>query len=128
MQKDANFPPLFTSTEAGVSLMKQHFETLKDRPYLSVALTRDSVCAGDDIDAPHEKTITIRSFTDPKTFAREAAAGYLPNVAGHGHVWVCVLNDQEVAEIRNDGVQSKVTEAKFSEENLVHFKYVSAPY
>jgi hypothetical protein len=78
--------------------MKQAFQILKDKPQTTVVLTRDSVCAGDDGDAPHEKTITTHSFTDPVVLARETSSGYLPSVAGIGHSWICVLN-----EIQNAG-------------------------
>ena len=77
-------------------LMKTAFQILKDKPQITVVLTRDSVCAGDDCDSPHEKTIKVHSFTDPEVLARETASGYLPNVAGVGHSWICVLNDKRL--------------------------------
>ena len=39
--------------------MKAEFQVLKARPKIPVVLTRDSVCAGDDCDAPHEKTVEV---------------------------------------------------------------------
>lgn len=106
--------------------MKKEFQVLKNRPEVSVVLTRDSVCAGDDCDAPHEKTIRIRSFVDPAALAREASSGYLPSVAGVGHSWICVLNEIRIAEIKTDGIQPLVREAEFGDSNRIHFTYVSA--
>ena len=50
-------------------------------------------CAGDDCDAPHEKTVEVYSFVDPEAFARGISSGYLPSVAGVGHSWTCLLNE-----------------------------------
>lgn len=108
--------------------MKKAFQILKDRPQIPVVLTRDSVCAGDDCDAPHEKTIKVHSFTDPEVLAREAATGYLPNVAGVGHSWICVLNDIKIAEIKTSGIQPLVGETTYDETNRIHFAYKSASY
>ena len=91
--------------------MKKPFQILKDRPKVHVILTRDSVCAADDCDAPHEKSMRVHSFTDPEALAREASSGYLPSVAGVGHSWTCRLNDLKIAEIRTDGIRALVREA-----------------
>ncbi len=108
--------------------MKKAFEILKDRPTISVVLTRDSVCAGDDCDAPHERTIRIHSFVDPEALAREAASGYLPTVAGVGHSWVCILNDIKIAEISTTGIRPLVRESVFAEHNRIRFVYRAATY
>lgn len=73
--------------------MKAEFQILNNRPKIPVILTRDSVCAGDDCEAPHEKTVEVHSFVDPEMFAREISSGYLPSVAGVGHSWTCVLKE-----------------------------------
>lgn len=108
--------------------MKKAFHVLKDRPQISVVLTRDSVCAGDDCDAPHEKTIQVYSFSDPEVLAREAASGYLPSVDGGGHSWICVLNDIKIAEIKTIGIQPLVRETTYHETNRIHFVYKLAHY
>lgn len=108
--------------------MKITFQVLKDRPQITVVLTRDSVCAGDDCDAPHEMTIKVHSFTDPEALARETASGYLPNVAGVGHSWICILNDIKIAEIRTTGIQPLVRETTYDETNRIYFVYISASY
>jgi len=73
------------------------------------------------MDAPHEKRIVIRSFTDPASLAREASANYLPKVAGIGHTCVCVLNEIEIAEIKTNEIRSLIDEAIFIEHNNIHF-------
>ena len=108
--------------------MKKAFQVLKDKPQISVILTRDSVCAADDCDAPHEKTIKIYSFIDPEALAREASSGYLPSVTGVGHSWICVLNNIKIAEIKMTEIQSLVREVTFNEKNRIHFVYKSATY
>ena len=99
---------------------------MKNQSKLSIMLTRDSVAAGDDYDAPHEKKITILPFTDPVSLARESATNYLPNVAGVGHSWVCVLNNVEIAEIKTNTILPLINEAIFNENNHIHFVYKSA--
>ena len=108
--------------------MKKAFQILKDRPKISIALTRDSVCAADRCDAPHEKAINIHSFVDPVHLAQETSSGYLPSVSGVGHSWICLLNDVKIAEITATGIQPFVREASFSKKNKIHFVYKSASY
>jgi hypothetical protein len=108
--------------------MKKAFEILRDRPIISVALTRDSVCAADDCFAPHQRTAKINSFVDPETMAQESSSGYLPTVAGVGHSWICVFNNIEIAEIKTTGIMALVREVSFTEENRIHFIYKSATY
>lgn len=108
--------------------MKRAFSVLKDRPQIPVVLTRDSVAAGDDCDAPHEKKIEIHSFADPEQLAREAASGYLPSVAGSGHVWTCLLNGTKIAEITTDGVRPLVEQVTFGESNRIFFQYKSSTH
>ena len=108
--------------------MKREFQVLKGRPRIPVVLTRDSVCAGDDVEAPHEKKIETHSFLDPEVLVRETSSGYLPSVAGVGHSWICILNDIRIAEIKMDGIHPLVRESEFSEDNRIHFVYKSAKY
>ena len=108
--------------------MKAEFQILKARPKIQVVLTRDSVCAGDDCDAPHQKTVEVYSFVDPEVFAREVSSGYLPSVAGVGHSWTCVLNGIMIAEITYSGIRALVRESPFSGENRAHFIYRAAQF
>jgi hypothetical protein len=108
--------------------MNAEFQVLKFRPKIPVVLTRDSVCAGDDCDAPHEKTVEVYSFVDPEVFAREVSSGYLPSVAGVGHSWTCVLNGVRTAEVTTSSIRALVRESPFSKENRAHFVYHSSTF
>lgn len=108
--------------------MKAEFQILKTKPKIQVVLTRDSVCAGDDCDAPHEKNVEVYSFVDPEAFTREVSSGYLPSIAGVGHSWTCELNRVKIAEISRSGIRALVRESPFSEENRVHFVYHSSTF
>lgn len=101
---------------------------MKGKPKITVVLTRDSVAAGDDSDAPHEKTVTVHSFMDPVLLARTLSTGYLPSVAGVGHTWTCVVNDVSVAEITTSEIRALVQQSPFAERNRAHFVYHSARY
>lgn len=106
--------------------MKTPFDILGDRPRISVTVTRDSVCAADDFDAPHERQLEAYSLLDAAAFAQAVSQGYLPSVAGVGHTWTCVLNDVRIAEIGGSGIRSLVRTTPFAEVNRVHFVYHAA--
>lgn len=108
--------------------MKKEFRIHTNQPQVTVTLTRDSVCAGDDCDAPHEKKITMHSFVDPIAFAQHASSGYLASVDGVGHSWVCLLNNTPIAEITHKGINALKRETVLEENNKVHFRYKSATY
>jgi len=105
--------------------MKAEFQVLKYRPQLDVILTRDSVCAGDDCDAPHREIRHVYSFIDPAVLIREISSGYLPNIDGPSHSWMCLFNDQKVAEITANGIKALTREIVFAERNKCHFVYNS---
>lgn len=108
--------------------MKKALQVLKNRPKIIFSVTRDSVCAGDDCDAPHQKSMEVTSFTDPEVLARELSAGYLPPVAGIGHTWDCLVNGKQIATIGCYRIDSLVREVALGENNEVHFRYHSATY
>ena len=108
--------------------MKKTFEILKDRPLVGIKLTRDSVCAGDDVDAPHEKTLHVHSFTDPVALTQELCSSYLPNVSGSGHSWIALLNGTKMSTIWTDGIKPTVQAVEYQEDNHVHFQYHSSTW
>lgn len=108
--------------------MKAAFDVLKGRTRVSLTVTRDSVCAGDDCEAPHEKSAEEYSFLDPVAFAQAVSSGYLPSVAGVGHTWTCLLNGARIAELTNSGIRPLVATTPFADANHVHFVYHSATY
>ena len=91
-------------------------------------LTRDSVCAGDDCDAPHEKIVEAHATPDAAALLIELATGYLASVGGFGHSWECLLNGKRIAVIWADGTAKKDESVEYEEINRVHFRYNSATY
>jgi hypothetical protein len=84
------------------------------------------VCAADDCDAPHKKTVTLPSFLDPADFIREILVRYpLPTISGGAATWTCHLDGEKIAVIAQQWSVPKamVTEMKFREINELHFKY-----
>jgi hypothetical protein len=56
---------------------------------MRIYLTRDSVAAGDDVDAPHARTITLRNIADVRTLVTAVKGAYpLPKIAGGKATWV----------------------------------------
>lgn len=83
---------------------------------------------GDDCDAPHEKSVTIHACATPEDFIRSLAAGYLPSVAGVGHTWDCLFNEDHAGTVSHRSIEVLVAEIIFAENNCVHFRYNSATY
>lgn len=99
---------------------------------MKISLTRDSVAAGDDIDAPHDLTLEIGTLTVEGICQRVWEVGYLPSVEGPT-TWVLV-GFGPVAIITQDfGFPPKVEADGFSEvklryelkrtNNRLHFNY-----
>lgn len=58
---------------------------------MRVILTRDSVAAGDDVDAPHEEAFSLPDGSPvAEVVARIAASGYLPRIGGGAATWSLV--------------------------------------
>jgi hypothetical protein len=65
-----------------------------------VIVERDSVCMGDDIDAPHSYSFKIASTATLKDmFSHLADRHYLASVAGLNHSWHASVGGQRVATI-----------------------------
>lgn len=96
---------------------------------VKITITRDSVAAGDDADAPHERLIEIApGRCDTVAFVRMIADGYLPRVKGVGHSWSAFLDDRLVASITVTDIQPKCAEIVLEADNSLHFKYHSATF
>ena len=121
-------PAVMTVLERSAKTLNPELQVLKARPKIPLVMTRDSVCAGDDSDAPHEKKIEVHSFLAPEAFVNATAIGYLPSVAGVGHSWTFVLNGLKIAEIGTSSIRALVGETPFADENYVHFVYHSATF
>ncbi len=106
--------------------MKSGYSILRDRPKLRVIVTRDSVCAGDDVMAPNQKEIEIHSFTEPEDFIRAVAYEYgMPQIQGGRATWEVLLNDRKIGVIAQEWAAPRPTvrEIHFDQENRVHLHY-----
>ena len=89
-------------------------------------ITRDSVSAGDDVDAPHRKHINLNKIMETKTFIEKISQKYLPNINGENHKWECLLNGKTLAIIEREKIIFKSFEIEYFKNNKVHFKYYPA--
>lgn len=107
-------------------MMKKQFSILKNKPRINIRVTRDSVCAADDVDAPHDQTISLPSFVNPTDFIRELLVHYsLPQIANGSATWTCHLNKNKIAVVAQQWISPKAitTELEFLDDNELHFKY-----
>jgi len=103
---------------------------------LSVVLRRDSVCAGDDIDAPHEEKIVMPSTaTLAQLFLELEKIKYLPSIAGKNESWEAYINQKLICRFGKNidhptfVVNEDITLSKFSSTNSeisVQLRYFSS--
>ncbi len=90
---------------------------------ITVIVTRDSVCAGDDVDAPHEVSYSF----DP-AILKDAVLKEVAKMTIDTHYpeqkWICVWNGINVAEYSKSGSSVDLEKIVLSNLNKVHFKYV----
>jgi len=106
--------------------MKLAFKVLRDRPTLRIRVTRDSVCAGDDVDAPNEKHVEVHSFTDPEAFIHAVTDAYgMPFIQGGRAAWVVLLNGDKIGVVAQEwnAPRASVRELQFQESNHVFLRY-----
>lgn len=78
-------------------------------------MTRDSVAAGDDFDAPHLISIDVSDNSRLKdAFKHLTQIQYLPTVAGRGHSWQAVINERIAANFVANKRQPKFSILLFS--------------
>lgn len=104
---------------------------------MRVVVTRDSVAAGDDADAPHRVSFEPDCAARiGEVFKHLEQIGYLPWVDGRGHRWYASAGSQTVAEFVANRRQpeftkllaSPLTEFAVHGELRIHFRYSSARY
>jgi len=67
---------------------------------LRIELTRDSVCAGDDCDAPHAERFTLPSpLPLLETLGLIKASRYLASIAGGRATWVAILDGEPIGVV-----------------------------
>ena len=96
---------------------------------IQIRLTRDSVCMADDIQ-DHTEIIDIALSRDILSVVMSIAKAYLPRIAGVGHTWDCLLNNEKIAVIDGNcrNITSSAGAVSFSNKNNLYFKYYSATY
>lgn len=73
---------------------------MSSAPAVTLECTRDSVCMGDDCNAPNPKTLHVSSsLTDPVALGEMLGKDYLPLVAGTGLSWELQLNGVKFARV-----------------------------
>ena len=100
-----------------------------------IKVERDSVCMGDDVDAPHTYSFNLPSNVALQDiFEHLAEKRYLASVAGKNHSWEALVSGKSLAIFKGNKKRpepSGVLSTKISQyvENgklYVHFKYNSA--
>lgn len=93
-------------------------------------VTRDSVCMGDDTDAPHYMELSLESTLPLKELISIILDKYqLASVASPMVHWICKINNVHVATVTvTDVSYSKINfeedcVVEFSSINKVHFNY-----
>ena len=108
--------------------MKIGFSILRDRPKITITVTRDSVCAADDVMAPNLKEIVVHSFTEPEDFISAVVSGYdMPQIQGSRAVWEVLLNEQKIGIVAQEWSSPKPTvkQIRLAEHNRVHLRYLA---
>lgn len=102
----------------------------------SVNIQRDSVCAGDDIEAPHSYAFAIQENALLKDiFDHLATESYLPSVSGVNHFWEAIIGIKIVAVFKgnnktpesSDNLLAPVSSCVNDGQIDMYFKYHSAP-
>ena len=77
-----------------------------------VKVERDSVCMGDDIDAPHSYSFKVSSSsTLNEVFEHLGSKRYLASVAGKNHSWEAVIENNSVALFKGNNQLPEPTTA-----------------
>jgi hypothetical protein len=78
---------------------------------IHIKCERDSVCAGDDVDAPHSYKFTVPENADlGEIFTHLEKKRYLALVAGLNHSWEAVIGKQTVATFKGNNRSPEVSE------------------
>ena len=96
---------------------------------IQLRLARDSVCMGDDVEC-HAKTLKIAPSVDTLAIIFDVAKKYLPTIAGRGHSWDCILNNENVAIVEGNcrKIKSIAKAILLIDSNSLYFKYNSATW
>lgn len=94
-----------------------------------IQLTRDSVCAGDDFDAPHPAEAHLplgANLVDLGHWITKNA--YLPSIAGGASVWVVEQDKIEIATLAHQPPSIMLTRnLDLSAKDAIHLRYKDLP-
>jgi len=100
-----------------------------------VKVERDSVCMGDDCDAPHSYSFNVSSnSTLSEVFNHLERKKYLASVAGQNHSWEAIIENRSVALFKGNSKYPEPTAAlskqvsSYANNSILNiwFKYNSA--
>ena len=100
-----------------------------------IKVERDSVCMGDDIDAPHSYSFKLPSDSSlSDVFKHLADKSYLASVAGRNHSWEAIVGDKSLARFLANNREPEASASladklsEYEEDGVLHvrFKYNSA--
>lgn len=82
--------------------------TIEDEKVLVLSVERDSVCAGDDCDAPHSKQFAFdQNVSLTEVVSSIVNSGYLAFVAGGNATWVFQVGEKRIAVIAQQWTSPK---------------------
>jgi hypothetical protein len=89
---------------------------------MEVLLSRGSVCAGDDIDAPHSTTISVPDGTPlVQLLSVISKSGYLAQIAGGKATWSAVSNIP-LAVLAQQWSEPRALPGAYSRRERLHFR------
>jgi hypothetical protein len=100
-----------------------------------IEVERDSVCMGDDVDAPHSYSFKVSANTTlSEVFEHLARKHYLASVAGRNHSWEAIIGHDSLALFKGNNQQPEPSSAllnqvsQYSKKGIlgIRFKYNSA--
>ena len=99
---------------------------------MEVIVSRDSVAAGDDVDAPHTRRLQIQS-TSPKEFATQILRAYPLPLIGGGHATWVVSSGVPLAVVAQQWQEPRLLKGvldlancdRKGETTLVHVSYLA---
>lgn len=102
-----------------------------------INVERDSVCMGDDVDAPHSYEFEIEQNASTRAlFEHLSDKQYLASVVGGAHTWDAVVEDKIVANFLannrypepSNTLSMPISELTNGGKIFLYFKYNSAKY
>jgi hypothetical protein len=91
-----------------------------------VTVTRDSVCAADDVDAPHRQVISVPENRDAVAFLLSILVRYpLPSIHGRKATWECSVDGRRIGVVAQQWARPvvHVKQVELERSASLHFIY-----